>query len=207
MIVQNPADPWELYLLRQLSRQSQGISIPRAVGLYDAESKSYLLCSAYPNLSLSQIYQNERLSKALLCFVVAEVLAILENCHACGIIHGALTSDTILLKGTSIHDAGVLLVDFSRGVDTTIHPPGARFKSKTENPWRFEKDTNDLADVLRQSMSLTPFQSLRVALNSLTSIRGENYRVEYLRQIRSDLQRDFSSVELAESLYEVFETR
>mmetsp|Transcript_9954 Transcript_9954/g.42053 ORF Transcript_9954/g.42053 Transcript_9954/m.42053 type:complete len:510 (-) Transcript_9954:1244-2773(-) len=109
MIVQNPADPWELYLLRQLSRQSQGISIPRAVGLYDAESKSYLLCSAYPNLSLSQIYQNERLSKALLCFVVAEVLAILENCHACGIIHGALTSDTILLKGTSIHDAGTVV--------------------------------------------------------------------------------------------------
>mmetsp|Transcript_9960 Transcript_9960/g.42079 ORF Transcript_9960/g.42079 Transcript_9960/m.42079 type:complete len:107 (-) Transcript_9960:1244-1564(-) len=56
-----------------------------------------------------QIYQNERLSKALLCFVVAEVLAILENCHACGIIHGALTSDTILLKGTSIHDAGTVV--------------------------------------------------------------------------------------------------
>eukprot|EP00189_Rhodosorus_marinus_P011429 CAMPEP_0184747004 /NCGR_PEP_ID=MMETSP0315-20130426/9436_1 /TAXON_ID=101924 /ORGANISM="Rhodosorus marinus, Strain UTEX LB 2760" /LENGTH=72 /DNA_ID=CAMNT_0027219757 /DNA_START=131 /DNA_END=350 /DNA_ORIENTATION=- len=69
-----------------------------------------------------------------------------------------------------------------------------------------EKDTNDLADVIQQSIALTPYQSLRVAMNSLNSIRGD-YRLEYLPKIRSDLQRDFSSVELAESLFDVFEMK
>lgn len=142
--VQNPADPWELYILRRLASCSPPLAVPLARALYDAESVSYLIMNPYPRSSLSvspsfpllplhqsldlsshkirslcssdparmaffsaqELVKKRSLGPELLAFYVAKLLETLEALHAAGVIHADVRTETVMISGSNIDDAG-----------------------------------------------------------------------------------------------------
>jgi len=96
--VQTPADPWELYVLRRLNSQLSTPAVPDAAALFDAESKSYLLTSHYPSLSLAAFLRQPDVDLPRVVFIFSELLSVLELVHSAGFIHTRLIPENIFLR-------------------------------------------------------------------------------------------------------------
>eukprot|EP00190_Bangiopsis_sp_CCMP1999_P007975 CAMPEP_0198726628 /NCGR_PEP_ID=MMETSP1475-20131203/3619_1 /TAXON_ID= ORGANISM="Unidentified sp., Strain CCMP1999" /NCGR_SAMPLE_ID=MMETSP1475 /ASSEMBLY_ACC=CAM_ASM_001111 /LENGTH=596 /DNA_ID=CAMNT_0044488569 /DNA_START=88 /DNA_END=1878 /DNA_ORIENTATION=+ len=170
--VQTPADPWELYVLRRLNSQLSTPAVPDAAALFDAESKSYLLTSHYPSLSLAAFLRQPDVDLPRVVFIFSELLSVLELVHSAGFIHTRLIPENIFLRKSGESCPGVQLVEFSRSVDIKTHPRGSTFHLASEKPWKFDRDAHGVAEMLRligQDRNMPGVQSVAAELAKASS--------------------------------------
>uniref|UniRef100_A0A6A7G355 Mitotic checkpoint serine/threonine-protein kinase BUB1-like n=1 Tax=Hirondellea gigas TaxID=1518452 RepID=A0A6A7G355_9CRUS len=155
--VQKPACPWEFYICHELRERLRTAGRPNNVldsvmrvnrGYY--YNNGSILASQYHRygtlLDLLNGYKMKGLlwSNDLAMYFTIEVLSILENIHACDIIHADIKPDNFIVKGLpqinySARSAeemfadcpsALKIIDFGRAIDMRILPKGTSFTRK-----------------------------------------------------------------------------
>ncbi|KAG8747306.1 hypothetical protein FRC10_001485 [Ceratobasidium sp. 414] len=122
---------------------------------------------------------NPGLDELLAMFFSIELLRLVSAMHARGFVHGDLKIDNVLLRAEDVPDEsrtwsatydpsgangwaykGIRLIDFGRGIDTSLFPPGQTFvgdwptdqrdaaELREGRPWTFQGDYFGLAGIL-----------------------------------------------------------
>ncbi|KAG8689084.1 hypothetical protein FRC09_012587 [Ceratobasidium sp. 395] len=122
---------------------------------------------------------NPGLDELLAMFFSIELLRLISGMHALGFVHGDLKIDNILLRAEDVPDEarawsatydpsggngwaykGIRLIDFGRGIDTSLFPPGQTFvgdwptdqrdavELREGRPWTFQGDYFGLAGIV-----------------------------------------------------------
>lgn len=83
------------------------------------------------------------MDEVLVVYYTIEIMKVLESLHKAGIIHADIKPDNFLIRndpceqwdnwGTGAEGGwdtkGLVLIDYGRGIDTTVYPPNTRFTS------------------------------------------------------------------------------
>lgn len=129
---------WEFYIYKTLhSRLTRPIScIPKALAMFDGDSRSCMLLDSVSEASLSDVIRmvpNGYLSESVALFFTVMILHAVEAVHECGIIHTDVTLENVLLRneGQPIisqmyksdgqggwNGVGIFLIDYNTSVDT-----------------------------------------------------------------------------------------
>ncbi|XP_038065945.1 uncharacterized protein LOC119736026 [Patiria miniata] len=179
--VQKPACPWEFYISRTLHERLDSIrnpvdvraSVMYANNMHVFPDGSCLVTKHHRNLTLLHAVNEYNKSKMvmpeeLVLLLTIEILHVVEQVHACGIIHADIKPDNFLLildddgddDDTDDNPSGpvmtntkhVKLVDFGRSIDMRLFPQGTTFMAtcdtdgfmcpemQTGKPWTYQTD-------------------------------------------------------------------
>ncbi|KAF7724838.1 protein kinase [Apophysomyces ossiformis] len=147
--IETPANPWEFYILRQLAaRLEEPNRVVAATDCFVYEDCSCLLLQYAGRRTLldalniqRQIHHAPGMPEPLAMLLAAELCQSLLAIHACGIIHGDLKLDNVMICPTVSdgwdqgrgHRHGCLpllrLIDFGRAMDLTLFPPDVQLKA------------------------------------------------------------------------------
>lgn len=113
--VENPANSWEYYILRQIEMRLHDDvvlqSIINANSLHFFQDESYLVLN-YANqgtvLDLINLYKEEiggtkTLDELICMFITIELIKVIEKIHEIGIIHGDLKPDNCMIRFLSLN--------------------------------------------------------------------------------------------------------
>ncbi|GAB6021688.1 protein kinase [Chamberlinius hualienensis] len=184
--VQTPGCPWEFYIsnelinrIKQLSRFYNVLpSIMKVQHFYHFINASVIATDYNSHGSLLQLVNQYKLShknmpEVLVIYLTIELLNIIEQIHACNIIHGDVKPDNILIMGMPTFDlisepwifneifgkstTTLKIVDYGRSLDKSLFPPNAVFTYRVltdgfvcpamldQKPWTFHGDLYGVA--------------------------------------------------------------
>ncbi|XP_042310070.1 LOW QUALITY PROTEIN: mitotic checkpoint serine/threonine-protein kinase BUB1 [Sceloporus undulatus] len=168
--VQKPANPWEFYIVAQLTERMKPSMRHLFIHFYSAHffrNGSILVGELYSYgtlLNTINIYKKltERvMPQALIIYFTIKILHMVEELHKCGVIHGDIKPDNFIfgerfLDNTTcdIDDMshGLAIIDFGQSIDMTLFPNGTVFTGKcetsgfqciemmTQKPWNYQTD-------------------------------------------------------------------
>ncbi|ORY84306.1 hypothetical protein BCR37DRAFT_412764 [Protomyces lactucae-debilis] len=184
--IERPGSAWEFYIMRQaerrlgVSRASQ--SVARAHEYYQFQDTSFLLIDFKDQGTILDLVNSARseaggVDEVLAMFLAVELLRVVEQLHAKGLLHGDLKADNCLLRFDSVAEQawsaaykrdgsdgweskGISLIDFGRGIDMKVFKEGVQFMAdwKTDEqdcvemrearPWTYQVDYHGLAGIL-----------------------------------------------------------
>ncbi|KAH9306424.1 hypothetical protein KI387_010828, partial [Taxus chinensis] len=173
--IQRPACPWEFYMYRQLDvriSSEERSSFGSAWKVHVYSDCSILVCDYVEHGTLQDVINSylvtgQCMDEVLCIYYTIELLRMLEALHYAGLIHGDVKPDNLLIRYASEEiseewnpsrmggwkDQGLCLIDWGRGIDTSLFPCGTEFEadSKTSSfrciemqekrPWTFQVDT------------------------------------------------------------------
>ncbi|XP_078428705.1 protein kinase and Mad3-BUB1-I domain-containing protein isoform X2 [Wolffia australiana] len=185
--IQRPAFPWEFYMYRLLDMKIPDVersSFGTAHGIYVYSDWSVLVTDYLSHGTLqdainSYLVLQKHMEEVLCIFYTIEMLRILETLHSVGIIHGDFKPDNLLMRYTrgdeltddgfrsrkgSWSGLGLCLVDWGRGIDLNLFPPGTEFvgdcrtsgfrcvQMQEDKPWTFQVDTYGLCVIVHMML-------------------------------------------------------
>ncbi|XP_070532403.1 mitotic checkpoint serine/threonine-protein kinase BUB1-like isoform X2 [Ptychodera flava] len=177
--VQQPAWPWEFYMISEVHErlaqlnepvdvQSAVVGIDRACIYPDGSMLTSKLHSSVTLLDLVNLYKGTAQDKVansmpqpIILFYTIELLNIVDQLHKCGVIHGDLKPDNLIVRSIdsdiNINEPmtevqGLLLIDFGQAIDMKMLPEGTTFASSSNTsgfmchemqqgkPWTYQTD-------------------------------------------------------------------
>ncbi|KAG0169218.1 hypothetical protein DFQ30_003853 [Apophysomyces sp. BC1015] len=155
--VETPANPWEAYVLQQLAtRLADPNRVIAARGCFVYQDSSFLLLDYASQGTLldalnrqRQIHGTQGMPEPLAMLLTAELCRSLLAIHACGIVHGDLKLDNVVLAVDPAEQPHhqrqqrLKLIDFGRAIDLTLFPAGVRLLAS------WEPDTTDAQQIRR----------------------------------------------------------
>ncbi|XP_020591997.1 mitotic checkpoint serine/threonine-protein kinase BUB1 [Phalaenopsis equestris] len=184
--IQRPAFPWEFYMYRQLderihSEQRSSFGLAHRVHIYADSSilvTDYLSHGTLQDAINSHLVTQKLMEEVLCIHYTIEMLRMLETLHSVGIIHGDFKPDNLLVRyareelkadGFSTRtgnwaDQGLCLVDWGRGIDLNLFPPGTKFtgdcrtsgfscvEMQENKPWTYQVDTYGLCVIVHMML-------------------------------------------------------
>ncbi|XP_061184986.1 mitotic checkpoint serine/threonine-protein kinase BUB1-like [Saccostrea echinata] len=183
--VQKPANVWEFYVCTEMQKRLQRLQRPVDVcpavmfidkGYFYTDA-SCLVTEFCKHGSLLDVVnkfgETNKSQEFLTMYLTIELMHMVEQLHACQIIHGDLKPDNLLVKGfcplPDSRDPEVvfqgnkrplLLIDFGQSIDMSQYPPGTTFMAKvktssfmciemqTNRPWTYQTDLFGLAGTI-----------------------------------------------------------
>ena len=176
--VEKPASSWEYYILKQVERRllqldpsgSSLRSIINVDALHYFTDESYLVLNYAKQGTLLDLVNlirednpNTALDETLAMFFSIELIKVVGNIHAIGIIHGDLKADNVMVRfqelspdtrGLGPYDAsgqngwsskGIYLIDFGKSLDLNLFPQGRGTKFMAD--WKV--DSQDCLEMQR----------------------------------------------------------
>lgn len=181
--------PWEYYVLyrahQRLANTRTSISIISPLKLFQLEHEQLLVLNYMPQGTLLDLVNAERaatnkmgLNEQLVMFFAIELLRTVENIHCNRLIHGDIKADNVMLRmgdelpspqwdsqyradGSGMwKHIGLMLLDFGKGIDMDLYPPGATFTSDWDTdeedcqemqqhiPWSYQADYHGITTIL-----------------------------------------------------------
>ncbi|KAI8147383.1 kinase-like domain-containing protein [Fennellomyces sp. T-0311] len=168
--VETPPNPWEFYILRQLSRRLQKARLSiESYAIHVYKNVSFLVLEYADQgtlLDCFNIYRRKHgkhaMPEPLAIFMTMRLLEAVDGIHRAGIIHGDLKLDNVMLaleacrlplKFDNDNEQWkrqyLVLIDFGRSVDLTLLPSQVRLKAG------WSPGPADLA-AIRQGQSFPP---------------------------------------------------
>ncbi|XP_076314814.1 uncharacterized protein LOC143227200 isoform X2 [Tachypleus tridentatus] len=174
--VSKPSCEWEFYICTELqSRLSKHVDVPDVrssvmainTAMFFTNGSIFVndFCKYGTLLDLTNFYkkQGQTVPESVVMYLTLEMLLILDQVHRCNILHGDVKPDNFMvldfnkvqyqLEETSLRKTTALrIIDFGRGIDLNLFPPGTTFtiKVNTEGfqciemkegrPWTFQSD-------------------------------------------------------------------
>ncbi|CAO3610886.1 unnamed protein product [Mucor fragilis] len=133
--VQQPAHPWEYYILCQIhSRKSTDINVLEVYDFYHYSNASFLLMQLIRNGTLLDALNLYRPSKCcmpepIVVIIITHLLEELIKLHRIQIVHNDLKLDNIMLvssssvEGHAAEFPRVMMIDFGHSIDVSALPP------------------------------------------------------------------------------------
>jgi checkpoint serine/threonine-protein kinase len=184
--IERPSSAWEFYMMRQAERRlgvgRASQSVARAHEYYQFQDTSFLLIDFKDQGTILDLVNSARsdaggVDEVLAMFLAVELLRVMEQMHAKGLIHGDLKADNCLLRFDAVAEQawsaaykrdgscgwdskGVSLIDFGRSIDMRVFKEGVQFMAdwKTDEqdcvemrearPWTYQVDYHGLAGIL-----------------------------------------------------------
>ncbi|KAJ9095104.1 hypothetical protein QFC19_007671 [Naganishia cerealis] len=183
--VETPSTPWEYYILNQVQQRIQARNLQEMVvaprGMYCFQDESYMVMDYVKQGTLLDVVNFFRIQRpnpmssgadeTLCIYIAVELLKIVEQLHAIGIIHGDLKADNCMIRFEEVDEwsesmnteawkrKSITLIDFGRSIDLTLHSPNTQFKCTWEadeqdcpqmnngEPWLYEADYYGVAGI------------------------------------------------------------
>lgn len=180
---------WEYYILQsaqaRLKYSRSLTSIINSESLFGFDDESYMVMNYHSqgtmldlvNLIHSRNDGSWGLGELLTTFFTVELLRTVESLHSCGIIHGDIKPDNVMLRLEIIQDhewskyydidgnngwsrKGIALIDFGRASDMSILSPDVQFTANWDmdeqdciemqrgEPWTYQVDYHGVATVI-----------------------------------------------------------
>ncbi|XP_006873574.1 PREDICTED: mitotic checkpoint serine/threonine-protein kinase BUB1 [Chrysochloris asiatica] len=147
--VQKPANPWEFYIGAQLMERLKPSIQPMFIKFYSAhffQNGSVLVGDLYSYgtlLNAINLYKNtpeKVMPQALVISFTIKMLHMIEQVHACEIIHGDIKPDNFIFGQRFLEQdaedddlsAGLALIDLGQSIDMKLFPKGTSFTAKCE---------------------------------------------------------------------------
>lgn len=183
--VETPSTPWEFYILNQVQQRLHARNLQEMVvepcGVYCFQDESYMVLDYVKQGTLLDVVNYFKMMRsnpvdsgadeALCVYIAVELLKIVEQLHAIGIIHGDLKADNCMIRFEEVEEwkesmhteawgrKSITLIDFGRSIDLTLHEKGTQFKStwptdkqdcpqmNRGEPWLYEADYYGVAGI------------------------------------------------------------
>eukprot|EP00013_Stygamoeba_regulata_P016483 CAMPEP_0177680258 /NCGR_PEP_ID=MMETSP0447-20121125/30074_1 /TAXON_ID=0 /ORGANISM="Stygamoeba regulata, Strain BSH-02190019" /LENGTH=672 /DNA_ID=CAMNT_0019189571 /DNA_START=1 /DNA_END=2019 /DNA_ORIENTATION=+ len=196
-----PRTAWEFYIHQQLLCRLPGehalarARLGKLHSLHLYKSRSFLILehSSHGTLeNMVNLFKAKKrsaraplLPEALVMFYAIELLRIVHAAHSVGVIHGSIACKNLLIlaKESSSwghwqpamvdgwEDRGLSLINWSQSVDTTAYPASSTFQYGEEEPWSFNRDAEQICDVVHQLLFGEPLSgALRVSKDGQRSV-------------------------------------
>ena len=200
--VETPSTPWEYYILNQVQQRIQARNLQEMVvaprGMYCFQDESYMVMDYVKQGTLLDVVNYFRIQRpnpmssgadeTLCIYIAVELLKIVEQLHAIGIIHGDLKADNCMIRFEEVDEwsesmnteawkrKSITLIDFGRSIDLTLHGPNTQFKCTWEadeqdcpqmnngEPWLYEADYYGVAGIAH-TLLFGEYIKVRLQLN------------------------------------------
>lgn len=180
---------WEYYILQsaqsRLKHSRSLTSIINSESLFGFDDESYMIMNYHSQgtmLDLINLIHSRNdgscgLGELVATFFTIELLRTVESLHSCGIIHGDIKPDNVMLRLETIQEhewskyydidgkygwsrKGIALIDFGRAIDMSILSPDVQFTANWEmdeqdciemqrgEPWTYQVDYHGVATVI-----------------------------------------------------------
>ncbi|XP_052789856.1 mitotic checkpoint serine/threonine-protein kinase BUB1-like isoform X2 [Mya arenaria] len=188
--VEEPAQKWEFYIVselhKRLAKRNDHVDVRPSVMKFDSgyffKNGSILLSHYQPNGTLLDLVNRSSRSnletmlphlEPVMVYMAIELLHLVENIHACNVIHGDIKPDNFLIltfpylpesDDPQVVFGGstrfVQLIDFGQAIDMSKYPAGTTFltkvttecfqciEMKTNRPWTYQTDLFGLAGTI-----------------------------------------------------------
>ncbi|KAL6840688.1 hypothetical protein ACP4OV_029552 [Aristida adscensionis] len=194
--IQKPPFPWEFYIYRQLDMRISDIERPSfgyAQEVHVFSDISVLVCDYLSHGTLldainAHLIISRNVDEVLCMYYTIEMLNMLEILHSVGIIHGDFKPDNILVcypsgditeetfrnETRAEKNQGLCLVDWGRGIDLNLFPPGTEFhgdcgtsgfrcvEMQEDRNWTYQVDTYALCVIAHMMLHGTPMSVEKV---------------------------------------------
>jgi hypothetical protein len=143
---------WESYISRRLHSSLDEQARPSFIQVKSTVNFSDASVLATEHVELPSMQQllnsyrkaNKKMDEQLCMFYALELLRCVEACHKCGIIHGDIKPDNVMLRDDTAEDQeweysaetgfgskGIKLIDFGCAIDTQMYGEGTVFRGKS----------------------------------------------------------------------------
>ncbi len=173
--ISSPPEAWEAYILSKINKTSNDFI--KIQSFYQYKDESYMVLPYFKQGNITELvdclgnYQfltgKNLIEETLIFYLTIQILSNIIKLHSLGFIHCNIRPEHFLLdlhsscNNNKVSFNDLALIDFSRSIDLSLHPPNSRFKCGivksepgccpefTEHlPWLFEPDYHGVANVI-----------------------------------------------------------